>query len=403
VYQYSTVPFDVRKEDSPQATGKLTAAGIFRDPIFFFVSNPLLDCPTGMAQLEIKPTPRMRLRVFVLIAAGAVISFVLVYLLAGGEGDFFARRTTLTIYMPDAAGLAAGDEVRLSGIRIGTVQKVALSGMLERRRGVRAEIRILSRYLKDIPQDSQTDVSADTLVGYKFLDIAEGKSPIPIGEDGILQSEPVKEAADRANLMVTVQNNLEQVDHILADLSSPATQTGQLFMNEQLYDTVLSRLQDFDNGLHTVLTPQSDLGKAFYSLELYNTIHDFAGQFDNMLASIQNGEGTAGNLFASDEQYDEILRELTGLRSTLADANAGKGKWGVLLQDDASYRQITHLLSTTDALIVSLNAGEGNTGRLLANAQLYESLNGSLRRMEEFLRDFRENPRKYLRVKPFGK
>jgi len=356
-----------------------------------------------MAQLEIKPTPRMRLRVFAVIAAGAGISFVLMYLLVGGGGDFFARRTTLTTYMPDAAGIAAGDEVRLSGIRIGTVQKVALSGMLEPRRAVRAELRVLTRYLRDIPQDSQTDVSADTLVGYKFLDIAEGKSPIPIGEDGVLQSEPVQAAADRANQMTTVQNDLEQFDHILADLSSPNTQTGKLFMTEQLYDTVLLHLRDFDNGLHTVLTPQSDLGKAFYSLELYNTIHDFAGQFDNMLASIQNGEGTAGQLFASDEQYDEILRELTDLRSSLADANAGKGKWGAMLQDDASYRQMAHLLSTTDALIASLNVGEGTGGRLLANAQLYESLNGSLRRLEEFLRDFRENPRKYLRVKPFGK
>jgi phospholipid/cholesterol/gamma-HCH transport system substrate-binding protein len=356
-----------------------------------------------MADLEIKPTPRMRLRVFAVVAAGAGISFVLMYLLAGGGADLVARRSTLTTYMPDAAGLAGGDEVRLRGIRIGRVQKVALSGMLEPRRAVRSEMRVLTRYLKDIPQDSQTDVSADTLVGYKFLDIAAGKSPIPIGEDGVLQSEPVQEAADRANQMITVQNELEQVDHILADLSSPNTATGKLFMSDQMYDTVLLHLRDFDNGLHTVLTPQSDLGKAFYSLELYNTIHDFAGQLDNMLASIQNGEGTAGHLFASDEQYNETLRELTGLRSLLADANAGKGKWGAMLQDEASYMQITHLLSTTDAVIASLNAGEGNGGRLLANAQLYESLNGSLRRMEEFLRDFRENPRKYLRVKPFGK
>jgi phospholipid/cholesterol/gamma-HCH transport system substrate-binding protein len=356
-----------------------------------------------MAELEIKPTPQMRLRVFALIATGAGISFVLMYLLVGGGGDFFARRTTLTTYMPDGAGLAAADEVRLSGIRIGRVQKVELSGMLEPRRAVRTEMRVLVRYLKDIPQDSQTDVSADTLVGYKFLDIAGGKSPIPIGEDGVLQSEPVQEAVDRANQMITMENNLAQFDHILADLSSPQTAIGKLFQSEQLYDTVLSDVRNFDSGLHTVLTPQSELGQAFYSLEFYNSIHDFVGQFDNMLASIQNGEGAAGHLFASDEQYNEILRELTSMRSSLADANAGKGKWGVLLQDDASYGQITHLLSTTDALIASLNAGEGTGGRLLSNAQLYESLNGSLRRMEQFLRDFRQTPRKYLRVKPFGK
>jgi phospholipid/cholesterol/gamma-HCH transport system substrate-binding protein len=356
-----------------------------------------------MAQLEIKPTPRMRLRVVAVIAAGACISFVLMYLLVGGGGDFFARRTTLTTYMPDAAGIAVGDEVRLNGIRIGKIQKVALSGMLEPRRAVRTEMRVLIRYLKDIPQDSETDVGADTLVGYKFLAIAVGKSSIPVGEDGVLQSEPVKEAVDRANLMDTLQNNLVQVDHILADLSSPDTETGKLFVSDQLYDTVLSRVGGFDTALHTVLTPQSEFGKALYSPEFYNSMHGLAGQFDNMLASIQNGEGAAGHLFASDEQYNEFLRELTGLRSSLADANAGKGKWGDMLQDDASYRQITHLLSDTDALIASLNAGEGKGGRLLANAQLYESLNGSLRRMEAFLRDFRENPRKYLRVKPFGK
>jgi phospholipid/cholesterol/gamma-HCH transport system substrate-binding protein len=123
--------------------------------------------------------------------------------------------------------------------------------------------------------------------------------------------------------------------------------------------------------------------------------------FDKTLASIQNGAGAEGRLFASDEQYNRILGQLTGLRSSLADANSGKGQFGPVLQDDAGYRQVMRLLSETDAMISSLNAGEGRTGRLLSNAQLYESLNGSLLGMETLLRDLRDNPRKYLRFKPF--
>jgi phospholipid/cholesterol/gamma-HCH transport system substrate-binding protein len=356
-----------------------------------------------MAELEIKPTPRMRLRVFAVAASGAAISFVLMYLLVGGGQDFFAQRTTLTTYMPDAAGIAPDAEVRLNGIRIGTVQGAELSGLLDPGRAIRAEMRVLTRYLRDIPEDSQTEVSADTLVGYRFMEISEGKSPIPIHEDGVLQSEPVRQAADRANQITALQNELAQIDKILADLSSPDTETGKLFLSEQLYDTVLSRLSGFDSGLHTSLNPQSDIGKAFYTDELYNTIRDLFGQIDNILVSIQNGEGTAGHLFASDEQYNEILGELTDLRTSLADANAGKGKWGGWLLDDGKYRHATHLLSATDAAIASLSAGEGRAGQLLANAQLYESLNGSLRKMEEILRDVRGNPRKYLRFKPFGK
>jgi phospholipid/cholesterol/gamma-HCH transport system substrate-binding protein len=356
-----------------------------------------------MAELEIKPTPRMRLRVFTLIGAGAGISFVLMYLLVGGGRDFFARRTTLTTYMSDAAGITKDSEVRLSGIRIGTVQRVELSGRLEPRRAVRTQMRVLTRYLKSIPEDSQTDVSADNLVGYQFIDIAEGKSPIPIKEDGVLESEPVRQAKDRVDLIETLRNNLAQVDQILADLSSSNTKTGKFVVGELEYDTVLLRIRGFDSALHAFLTPQSDLGKAFYSAEIYNRIHDLAVQADKMLASIQNGEGGAGHLFSSDAQYNEFLRELTSLRSTLADANAGKGRLGAALQDDSGYRQITRLLSATDATIASLNAGEGQAGRLLTNAQLYEALNGSLRSMEELMRDVRVNPRKYLRFKPFGK
>jgi phospholipid/cholesterol/gamma-HCH transport system substrate-binding protein len=354
-----------------------------------------------MANLEIKPTPKMRLRVVALIGAAAGLSLVLMYLLIGGGQEFFARRTTLTTYMPDAAGITEDSEVRLSGIRIGVVQKVELSGLLDPRRAVRTEMRVLTRYLKGIPEDSQTDVSADTIVGYQFIDVAEGKSPIPLKEDGVLQSEPVKEAADRADLIKTLQDDLTGVDQILADMSSPDTKIGEFVVGEQLYDTVLLRIRGFDDALHTFLTPQSDLGKAFYSAEMYNRIHDSVAQADKLVASIQNGEGTAGHLFASDEQYDEFLRQLTGLRSSLADANAGKGQLGALLRDDAGYRRMARLLSATDRMIASLNAGEGGAGRLLGNAQLYESLNGSLRSLAEVLRDLRENPRKYLRVKPF--
>jgi phospholipid/cholesterol/gamma-HCH transport system substrate-binding protein len=354
-----------------------------------------------MAELEIKPTYTMRLRVAAVLLAGAGIAMVLVYLLVGGGTDLFARRTTLTAYMPDAAGITTDSEVRLSGIRIGKVQKVELSGILDPRRAVRTEMRVLTRYLKGIPQDSQTDVSADTLVGYQFIDVAEGKSPLPIGENGVLQSEPVKEAGDRADLIRTLQGNLAQVDQLLATMTSPDTEIGKFITGEEMYDTVLAAMQGFDRDLHTFLTPQSDLGKAFYTDEMYNRTRDLFANADKLLASIQNGEGSAGHLFASDQQYNDFLKELTAFRTTMADLKAGKGAMGGMLQDDESYRKAVRMAADADALLARFNAGEGTAGRLLSNAQLYESLNGSLRSMEQLLRDLRENPRKYLRVKPF--
>jgi phospholipid/cholesterol/gamma-HCH transport system substrate-binding protein len=42
-----------------------------------------------------------------------------------------------------------------------------------------------------------------------------------------------------------------------------------------------------------------------------------------------------------------------------------------------------------------------NTGPLFAAPQTYESLNGFARELESTMRDFRGNPKKYLRIKIF--
>ncbi len=349
-----------------------------------------------MAELEIKPTRAARLRVFAVAAAATVILADIVYLLAGG-GGLFARRTTLTSYMPDVSGLipgSSGSEVRLSGITVGYVGAIDVSPSLDPQRAVRVELRVLTRYLKNIPSDSQTDITADTLVGYQFVDIAEGKSPIPIGENGVLYSQPAKLTLIGPDLVKTLQDNLASADQLLAEISSGQTRVGQFVVGEALYSQLLSEIRGFDQGIHTFLTPQGKAGQAFYSLEAYNDIRKQVLQVDQSLASIQNGEGTAGHLFASDEQYNKLVGQLTDLRSQLAANNANP-----MLQSDAAYVDIRRMLKSTDALLTSLNAGGGQAGRLLNNAQLYDTLNGSLKSMEDLLRDIRENPRKYLRVK----
>jgi len=352
-----------------------------------------------MAVLEIKPTPAMRMRVCLIVLIGALISSTEMYLLAGGAGDFFDRKTTLTTYMPDAAGVTTESEVRLSGIHIGDVRKIELSGSLDPDRIVRAEMRVLTRYLKNIPADSQTDVNADTIVAYKYIDIAEGKSPLPIAEDATLPSRPVESSTDRTNLIDAVRERLAKIDELLAEMTTPGSATGKFVVKSEIYDKFLAGITLAQTQLNSYLNPQSQLGQAVYSAETYNRGHDALTRFDNMLVAVQNGEGSAGHLFASDEQYNEFISRLAALRASLADAKTGKGRLGSMLEDDESYTRAVRLLADTDKKIAALNAGNGSAGRLLADAQLYESLNGSLQHLEALLKDLRGNPQKYLRIK----
>jgi phospholipid/cholesterol/gamma-HCH transport system substrate-binding protein len=353
------------------------------------------------AQLEIKPTAGMAIRVMALIGSALLLALFLSFLLLGGGTDLFAQRATLTTYMPDATGLSTDSEVRLSGIRIGMVDKVEISGILDPQRAIRVKVHVWKRYLKNIPEDSQTDIDTDNIVGYAFIDINAGKSIVPIGEDGVLHSEPLKQAIDRADEIKVLQDNLTQIDKMLVQASDPASPVGKLIVGSAEYDSVNAGIGNFQRTIHSLVAPKSPLGQAFYSLDMYNKINDGVAGVDNALLSIQNGEGTAGNLFASDNRYNDMVRQLKDLRATLADLKAGKGQAGELLQNDDFYRRLEQMLASVNSMLASLNAGEGRAGALLANPQLYESLNGSLRQIQSMLRDLRENPRKYLRIKIF--
>jgi phospholipid/cholesterol/gamma-HCH transport system substrate-binding protein len=355
----------------------------------------------GPAQLEIKPTAAMGIRIMAIMVSAAFLTLFLAFLLFGGGSDLFAQRAALTTYMPDATGLSPDSEVRLSGIRIGMVDRVEFSGLLDPQRAIRVRLHVWKRYLKNIPEDSQTDIDSDNIVGYAFIGITEGKSPVPVGEDGVLQSEPLKQAVDRADQIKVLQDNLTQIDKILIDASSPDSEVGKFVVKSAEYDQFLAVLNNSEQTVRSLITPQSSLGQAFYSLDMYNKIHDGVTGIDKTLQSIQNGEGMAGKIFVSDDQYNDMVRQLTDLRASLADINAGKGKAGDLLQNDDGYRRLQQMLKSTDSMLASLNAGEGRGGGLLTSPQLYESLKGSLREIQELLRDLRGNPRKYLRIRLF--
>ena len=349
-----------------------------------------------MVALEIKPSLGTRIRVAAVIAVAVLIALVLVYFLSGGGGEVFTSKSVVLTYMPNAAGVTPKSPVRVNGILVGKVAKVEISRFVEPQKAIRVELNVNSKFLKSIPSDSEVSVRSDNLLGDKFVLISEGKSPLPISAGMELRGEPFTQAIDNAQLIHTLERNLNDVDAILKDLSNKDTKFGQLLLTDNYYNTLLGRVVDFNKGLHAILNPKSDLGKAFFTLEAYRRIREPLMKFDAQLAAIENGEGPMGKLFASNAQYDDMVKALVGFREALSEANAGKGPLGKSLNSNEDYESLRLLLKTTDATIARFNASRG-----LQNAQLYESLTGSLRTLEELLDDFRGNPKKYLRIKVF--
>src|SRR5688572_17597131 len=130
-----------------------------------------------------KKTTWAQLRVGLLAIFAMVLLAVLVFLITGTQG-FFARKTPLYTYMRDSAAIVKGAAVRLNGILIGEVSKVELSGSSDPARVVRIEMEVREEFINHIPVDSVAAVSAENVLGQKYINIKRGVSSTMVQRGG---------------------------------------------------------------------------------------------------------------------------------------------------------------------------------------------------------------------------
>src|SRR5579859_4857908 len=110
-----------------------------------------------------------QLRVGVMVLTALSIFGLMVFLMSG-EGTF-TRKGTLTVFLDNASGLKKGDPVRLTGVDIGNVQDIRISGEHNPMRAVVAILSIQRSYLDEIRADSVASLEAESLLGQRYIDL----------------------------------------------------------------------------------------------------------------------------------------------------------------------------------------------------------------------------------------
>jgi phospholipid/cholesterol/gamma-HCH transport system substrate-binding protein len=70
-----------------------------------------------------------------------------------------------------------------------------------------------------------------------------------------------------------------------------------------------------------------------------------------------------------------------------------------LLKSEDLSNQLKATITKLDTILDKVNSGQGTIGQLLVNGQLYDNLNGATRELHLLMKDFRANPKKFLRIK----
>ncbi len=350
---------------------------------------------------ELEQHRRTRVRAVALIAVALLILGTLVFLLAGVGGGLFADRSSIRTYMADGTGLTKSGPVRLNGITIGKIQEVRLTSSTDPRRVIEIEMAIKDRFLPSLPVDSVAAISADNLLGDKYINITTGKSSRTMRGGGELPSLVQNDTFNQADLVASLHTNLTRLDDLLTQIESPNTQLGQFVQGQEFYDRLRAQIEDIQTAITGYSNPRSEFGKLLYRKDLYDKIRAPILNFDETMAQIQRGEGQSGQWLKDPAIYDNARKNVAEIRQSLDDLNAGKGPVGKLLADDEMYRQIRKLVNSMESVIDGINAGEGGLGQMLASGQLYDSLNGQSGELRDFLKEFRANPQKFMRIKVF--
>jgi phospholipid/cholesterol/gamma-HCH transport system substrate-binding protein len=329
-----------------------------------------------------------KFRVLAVCVAALVILSILAYLLTGGS--LLTERATMYLYIPDATGLGPGAPVRVDGIGVGKVRSVALSGSSQPDHVVRVTMTVERQRLASIPDDSTAQVASETMIGDKFVDISSGTSRhfvSPGGEIAFKGSPDLLKGLDLRQF----EERLKVVSALLDDIELGRSDLGQFVMGEQMYDDLRKRFAQIQSGIRAAASTTSDVGRELHTDQLYRQISQPLVELDGSLARLQSGQGSAGQLLRDSAQYDKLRSEMADLRRSIADLRAAEPMRSDSLYADWNRRALS-LIESVDAF---------NRSPAMTTSQVYDNFNGVARELQDTVRDFRQNPRKYMRMKLF--
>jgi phospholipid/cholesterol/gamma-HCH transport system substrate-binding protein len=343
-----------------------------------------------------------QLKVGAVIVAASMVLFTLVFLLTSNS-DLFQRTEILRTFMNDAAGIAESTPVRLNGINVGYLDKLRLTNSPDPRRTVEFDMKVQSKYLREIPVDSVAGISAANLLGDKFINITKGRAAATVQPGAELKSLTAQDIpelmAESANLFQSFQAIVNRVGVLLAGIEAGRGNIGKFVKDEELYNRMNSLASEGQKLMADVRTGGGTISKLIYDDSLYQEIRAPINRLNALLAGLQAGEGTAGKLLKDPALYDEARQTMAEMHILLTDVNAGKGTAGKLLKDDQIYQRIDELIAKLTGLVDKIGSGQGTLGQLVVNPALYDSLNGATQELQSLTKDIRANPKKFLTMR----
>ncbi|MBS1661524.1 MAG: MCE family protein [Bacteroidetes bacterium] len=285
---------------------------------------------------------RKRLAVGVFISIGLVILLVTVFTI-GGQRKAFVKTIHLNVIFDDVQGLQSGNNVWLSGMKVGTVSNISFYGKSQ----VAVRLNIEEKAAPHIRKDARARISTDGLVGNKIVVLDGGSdSAQPVVNNDRLGSERIPGMQEMMSTLQSSNSNLLEITGNLKAISRKISQgegtLGELINDPAIADrlktsvehlktasaggeAMIANLQDFSRRLknsdglaNQLITDTTVFNRLKGAVAQLNQAADQASQFTTSLRNagqhLDNTTSPVGVLLNDEDAGADLQRTLKNLR-----------------------------------------------------------------------------------------
>lgn len=275
--------------------------------------------------------------VFILVGLTLLVAIILVM---GGQRKSFATTINIEAIFDDVSGLQQGNNIWLSGVKIGTVKNISFNSNSK----VVVSMNVLASMRQHIHKDAKAKIGSESLIGNKIVVLTEGTPQFPLIQSGDIVG--IQPSTNTEDMMNTLQQNNKNLLAITTDFKNLSQRlvAGQGSIGKLLHDeTLVNTLQKMINTLNAA----AGNAKTFTAdLSSYTSKLQSKGSLTNDLVT---DTVIFTRLRNSVIQLQQITQSAQGVVNNLDKASSGLSSTsspvGVLLNDPKAAADLKSTLS----------------------------------------------------------
>jgi phospholipid/cholesterol/gamma-HCH transport system substrate-binding protein len=281
----------------------------------------------------------------------------------------------VNIYFDTAAGLDRSAPVRVAGVRVGNVEKVAL----EQGRA-KVSFRVPPNII--LYKDAKAYLKSEGFLGEKYVEISPGTPGYP----RVRPNGEIEQGAPPAD----IEHFLSKVGELREDIRGVTKPLGDILkaVDPEKIEKTIDNLNKFSNQV---------AGMGDDAKETMKKARDAFSQMEDIGGKVMRGEGTLGKLITDETVYqnarktvetakeaaESAKKAVETLKNVSESIERGEGTLGKLIKDESLYQEAKETLQSVKGITEKVEKGEGTLGKLVSDDKLMKEAEKTMKRVQK--------------------